>query len=96
MKKETATNYPSQTVMKKEIIGQSGINIFFKFKKDFQFGNHFHTTLCSKGMYLSMLFSNLKSLNTHSSFLHHKSNDEDVKSNTGFDWHCQALEGVQR
>lgn len=27
MKNETAMNYPSQTVMKKEIMGQSGIDI---------------------------------------------------------------------
>lgn len=81
MEKETSMNYPSQTVMKKEIMGQSGTDIS-KYRKVFQFGNHFHTTYCSKYKYLisSMFSSNLKSLNNHSSFLQHKSYDEDVKS----------------
>lgn len=51
MKKETAINYPLQMVMKKEIMGQSGINVS-KYREDFQFGNHFHTTNCSKYKYL--------------------------------------------
>lgn len=81
MKRETAMNCPSQTEMHKEIMGQSGIDIS-KYRKDFQFGNHFHTTHCSKCKNLtsSMLSSNLKSLKNHSFFLQHKSNDEDVKS----------------
>lgn len=50
MKKETAINYSLQMVMKKEIMGQSGINIS-KYREDFKFGNHLHTTHYSKCKY---------------------------------------------
>lgn len=77
MKKETAINYPLQMVMKKEIMGQSGINIS-KYREDFKFGNHLHTT--ANVSILSMLSNTLKSLHSHSSFLQHKSSDKDLKS----------------
>lgn len=97
--KETALNYPSQIVTKKDTMGQSGIDVF-KYRKDFQFGKQFHTTHFSKYKYLTpfMFSSNPKSLNNQSFLL--SATQAQLwwcqMKNTEFNWHCQASGRVQK
>lgn len=102
VEKETAMNYPSETVMKKEITGQCYI-CMSRHRKGFQilnFRNHFHFTCWRKKK--NPLLSHLCSLEMWIPRIALLFFEAQVQwwecqtTNTEFDWHCQAAIEVQR